>query len=272
MNTIFIPVYPQPSGRNVTQLDVDFNAFDPHQGVRFSVVLKNPEGLTLDKTYTNLAGEDWQDWPPEQTSTADYNYVKNVVLRNLGYTEAISPFITSQPTGLKILTGQPAAFSAEASGDAPLTFQWNKNSLPISGANTLSYSIASTTIEDLGQYTITVTNPLNSVTSNVADLTFYTPPVIFSQPLNINLSTGQDGGLVVVANGDAPFSYQWSKDGVDIIGATGFNYEIVKAKMSDAGEYSVLVSNIAGSVQSNPATVTVMEPTPPPPLPTGENP
>ena len=30
MNTIFIPVYPKPSGANVTRLDVDFNEFDPH--------------------------------------------------------------------------------------------------------------------------------------------------------------------------------------------------------------------------------------------------
>jgi len=86
MNTIFISVYPKPNGPNVTQLCVDFNQFDPHEGIRFSVVMKNPEGLTLDRTYTNLTGDDWQNWPSEQTAGDDYDYVKNVVLTNLGYT------------------------------------------------------------------------------------------------------------------------------------------------------------------------------------------
>ena len=273
MNTIFIPVYPQPSGRNVTQLDVDFNEFDPHQGVRFSVVLKNPEGLTLDRTYTNLAGEDWQDWPPEQTAAADYNYVKKIVLRNLGYTEAISPFITSQPVSQKVLQGDPVSFSVEASGDSPLSYQWRKNGLPISGAESTSYAISSSSSTNLGQYDVLVTNPVGSVLSSSVSLSFYAAPVISSQPSNLNLTTGQNGFLTLGVNGDSPFTYQWSKDGVDITDATGLNYEITNAEVDDSGEYSVKVSNIAGSVVSDPALVTVTEPAPPPPpVPTGENP
>jgi hypothetical protein len=274
MNTIFIPVYPKPSGANVTQLCVDFNAFDPHEGVRFSVVMKNPADLVLDRTYTNLAGDDWQDWPPEQTAQADYNYVKKVVLDNLGYTEAIAPFITSQPVDQKVLDGESAEFSVVASGDSPLTYQWVKNGLDVEGATSSTYSIASVGTGDLGYYNVKINNPAGSVVSYDAALSIFQAPVITSQPQNLNLNVSGFGYLNVAVMGDQPLSFQWDKDGEAILAATGSAFQIANAQISDSGNYFVTVSNAAGSVQSNIATVTINEPlppSPPTPIPTGDN-
>ena len=170
MNTIFIPVYPKPSGANVTRLDVDFNEFDPHNGIKFSVVLKNPQDLSLDRTYTCMYGDDWQDWPSEQTAQADYNYVKKVVLDNLGYTEAIAPFITTQPVDQKVIDGQPAQFSVVASGDSPLNYQWIKNGADIEAANSSVYSVAKAGTGDLGSYSVKISNPAGSLASSYASL------------------------------------------------------------------------------------------------------
>lgn len=274
MNTIFIPVYPKPSGANITELCVDFNAFDPHEGVKFSVVMKNPAGLVIDKTYTNLAGDDWQDWPPEQTAQADYDYVKNVVLVNLGYTEAIKPFITTQPVDQKVLSGQPAEFSVVASGDSPLAYQWFKNGIDITGANTSTYSVPSVGTGDLGSYYVSINNPAGSTTSYNVSLNIFQPPVIVSQPQNLNLNVGGFGNLNVGVMGDAPFTYEWNKNGEIVQAATGDVYQITNAQISDSGNYFVTISNVAGSVQSSGAIVTVTEPTPPPPpppIPTGDN-
>jgi hypothetical protein len=274
MNTIFIPVYPKPSGANVTQLCVDFNAFDPHEGVKFSVVMKNPADLVLDRTYTNLAGDDWQDWPPEQTAQADYDYVKNVVLENLGYTEAVAPFITSQPVDQKVLDGQAAEFSVVASGDSPLTYQWTKNNLDVEGANSSIYSIASVGTGDLGSYNVKINNPAGSTVSSSVYLSLFQAPVITSQPQNLNLNVSGFGYLNVGVMGDQPLSFQWDKDGEIILAATGSAFQIANAQISDSGNYSVTVSNVAGSVKSDVAIVTVNEPTPPPPpppVPTGDN-
>ena len=52
-------------------------------------------------------------------------------------------------------------------------------------------------------------------------------------------------------------TYQWYKDGVAINGATGSSYTIMSVKASDAGSYTVMVSNSAGSVTSDVATLTV---------------
>lgn len=275
MNTIFIPVYPKPSGANITELCVDFNAFDPHDGVKFSVVMKNPAGLVIDKTYTNLAGEDWQDWPPEQTAQADYDYVKNVVLSNLGYTEAIKPFITTQPIDQKVLSGEPAEFFVVASGDSPLTYQWFKNGSDITGANTPTYSIPSVGVDDLGSYYVSINNPVGSVVSSSVSLNLFQAPVITTQPQSLNLNVSGFGNLNVGVMGDAPFTYEWSKDGQIIPSATEGVYQITNAQISDSGSYFVSVSNIAGSVQSDVAVITITEPmppSPPTPIPTGDNP
>ena len=274
MNTIFIPVYPKPSGANVTELCVDFNAFDPHEGIRFSVVMKNPAGLVLDKTFTNLAGDDWQDWPPEQTATADYDYVKNVVLENLGYTQAIAPFITSQPVDQKVLDGQAAEFSVVASGDSPLSYQWVKNGSDVEGATSSIYSIPTVGTGDLGSYNVKINNPAGSITSSNASLNLFQAPVITYQPQNLNLNISGLGTLNVGVMGDQPFAFQWDKNGEIILAATGSAFEITNAQISDSGNYSVTVSNVAGSVKSDLAIVTVNEPTPPPPPPpvsTGDN-
>lgn len=274
MNTIFIPVYPKPSGANVTELCVDFNAFDPHEGIRFSVVMKNPAGLVLDKTFTNLAGDDWQDWPPEQTATADYDYVKNVVLENLGYTQAIAPFITSQPVDQKVLDGQAAEFSVVASGDSPLSYQWVKNGSDVEGATSSIYSIPTVGTGDLGSYNVKINNPAGSITSSNASLNLFQAPVITSQPQNLDLMVSGVGYLNVGVMGDQPFAFQWDKNGEIILAATGSAFEITNAQISDSGNYSVTVSNVAGSVKSDVAIVTVNEPTPPPPpppVPTGDN-
>lgn len=272
MNTIFIPVYPKPSGANVTRLDVDFNDFDPHNGIKFSVVLKNPQDLSLDRTYTCMYGDDWQDWPSEQTAQADYNYVKKVVLDNLGYTEAIAPFIVNQPIDQKVLSGAAAEFSVLASGDVPLSYQWVKNGTAIEGATSPVYSINSAGTGDLGSYNVQINNAVSSIVSSYASLNFFQAPTITSQPQNLNLTVSGFGVLNVGVMGDQPLTLQWSKDNETIIGASGSSLMIADVKFSDSGSYFVAASNVAGSVQSDFAIVTVTEhtpPLPPEPMPTG---
>ena len=272
MNTIFIPVYPKPSGANITELCVDFSTFDPHDGIKFSVVMKNPAGLVIDKTFTNLAGDNWQDWPPEQTAGDDYNYVKNVVLNNLGYTEAIAPFFVTQPQDVSVNNGQPVSFSCLVSGDLPISYQWKRAGLAISGATSNIYSIESATELDVGSYYVNVSNTAGNVDSTSANLNINAPPTILTQPLSITQELGSNCEFSVAVQGAVPLTYQWKKDGVNITEATDYVYKITGIQESDAGNYLVAVNNIAGSIQSDLATLTVTTPPPPPPVPTGDNP
>ncbi|MGI9544964.1 MAG: heparin lyase I family protein, partial [Cyclobacteriaceae bacterium] len=84
-------------------------------------------------------------------------------------------------------------------------------------------------------------------------------PQITSQPQNLSVTEGQSASFNVTATGTGPLSYQWQKDGVDIQGATLDSYTIGTTSLSDGGAYRVLVSNTAGSVTSNPGTLTVTQ-------------
>lgn len=272
MNTIFISVYPKPNGPNVTQLCVDFNQFDPHEGVRFSVVMKNPEGLTLDRTYTNLTGDDWQDWPSEQTSQADYDYVKNVVLSNLGYTEAFAPVVTLQPVSIKTTAGSLAVFSGLASGDSPLTYQWYKNQSPISGATSDSLSIISVSEADAGTYFFKAQNPVGSIYSNEADLNLYVAPTFLINPKDICVSSGDNASFSVRVNGDLPINLEWFKDDQAIPDSDFTELAVTGVTQDNLGIYKAKATNVAGSIYSSGASLSIFIPPPPTPIPTGGNP
>ncbi len=83
-----------------------------------------------------------------------------------------------------------------------------------------------------------------------------TAPVITSQPLSVTVDSGRPFSLSVIATGNQ-LNYQWALNGVDITGATTAIYSKYISTAADAGAYTVLVSNSAGSVRSNTATVAV---------------
>ncbi|MEK4364113.1 immunoglobulin domain-containing protein [Paenibacillus sp. FSL M8-0212] len=82
-------------------------------------------------------------------------------------------------------------------------------------------------------------------------------PAITSQPSDQTVTEGQTATFSVTASGDAPLSYQWKKSGTDITGATSAILTVTNAQAVDAGSYTVKVTNTAGNVTSNAASLTV---------------
>jgi hypothetical protein len=84
-----------------------------------------------------------------------------------------APSITQQPANQTIQVGQTATFTVVASGSPPLTYQWQKGTVNISGATSASYTTPATTSADNGStFRVVVTNGINpSATSNNATLT-----------------------------------------------------------------------------------------------------
>src|SRR5882672_7928468 len=86
------------------------------------------------------------------------------------------------------------------------------------------------------------------------------PPIIEYQPKDQTLILYQPAALGVIARGIVPLSYQWRKDGLPIPGATTDQIVLARAQFSDAGNYSVVISNAESSVTSSNATLTVSVP------------
>jgi len=220
-------------------------------------------------TFTGLASGSYGVTP----SNAGYSYTptnQNVTLTTLNMTgvnfsatgTALAPTITTQPVNQTVTAGQIASFNVAATGTAPLGYQWNKNGTAVSGATSSSYTTPATSSSDNGaQFTVVVSNTAGSVTSNAAALTVSAAPVapsITAQPASQTVTAGQTATFNVAATGTAPLSYQWNKNGTAVLGATSLSYTTPATSSSDNGaQFTVVVSNTAGSVTSSAATLTV---------------
>ena len=89
-------------------------------------------------------------------------------------------------------------------------------------------------------------------------------PVMLIQPESQKIKVGESVVFGFIASG-TPLFYQWQFNSTNIIGATDASYRIASVQMANAGNYSVVVSNSAGSVMSQSAVLTVTTPLNPDP-------
>lgn len=82
-------------------------------------------------------------------------------------------------------------------------------------------------------------------------------PTIAAQPTSKTVTAGATATFAVTATGSGTLSYQWRRNGTGIGGATGSTYQLATANTDNGATFSVVVSNSAGSVTSNSATLTV---------------
>ena len=170
---------------------------------------------------------------------------------------SVAPTIQAQPISRLVAVGGSAAFSVSASGNPAPTYQWHKDAVPIGGATGASYSLNAVSSSDAGTYSVVASNSAGSVTSGNAALTVNEPPAIATQPASRSTTSGTSLTLSVLATGSAPLTYQWKKAGISLPGETGAALAISVVKLTDAGSYTVTLSNNVGSITSAPAIVTV---------------
>jgi sugar lactone lactonase YvrE len=84
-----------------------------------------------------------------------------------------------------------------------------------------------------------------------------TGPTITAQPQSQSITAGGSVQFLVSASATPAPTYQWQFNGAAISGATMANHRIAAVKASDAGSYTVVVSNAYGSTTSSVATLTV---------------
>src|SRR3974390_3470970 len=83
-------------------------------------------------------------------------------------------------------------------------------------------------------------------------------PSITTQPASQAVGVGQTASFSVVAAGTAPLSYQWQKKDSNIYGPTSGSYTTPATASSDNGStFRVVITNAAGNIASNEATLTV---------------
>jgi T5SS/PEP-CTERM-associated repeat protein len=170
----------------------------------------------------------------------------------------LPPSIVGQPASQAMVAGRSLTLSVTASGTLPLSYQWRLGGADISGATTSVYSKSNLQVADAGNYTVVITNAAGAITSAVAVVTVTVPPSVTTPPQNQTVTPGGSVTFTVVAAGTQPLSYQWQFGGVNIPGATTTSYTKATVQAADAGNYTVVVTNIAGSVTSPTASLQIL--------------
>ena len=198
----------------------------------------------------------------EKTYWFEVETIEGDVIRSesfeLTLDSASVPTMLAHPTSQSVTPGSSVTLSVSASGGS-LSYQWYKGGSLITGATSATYTIGSASEADAGAYTVVVSNSAGSATSNAATLSVeasVTVPSIDMHPTSQSVTSGSSVTLGVSASGGS-LSYQWYKGGSLITGATSATYTIGSASEADAGAYTVVVSNSAGSATSNAVTLTV---------------
>jgi poly(3-hydroxybutyrate) depolymerase len=173
-----------------------------------------------------------------------------------------TPKIIAQPVNNVQMVGCPASFWVVAAGNLPLACQWQRNGVDIPGATSNWYTTPPTTLGDNNAtFRAAICNGSGNVTSVAAILTVKPAPAdprITLQPADRTVTAGQPAGFTVTAVGTAPLTYQWQKNGIDLVGQTTESLTLGRAIEPDSGAaFSVVVSNGSGSVSSAAATLTV---------------
>ena len=199
----------------------------------------------------------------DSTAFAYYSNVRVVEL---------SPYITAQPVSLIATQGQNVAFSSSASfATAPITNVWflgNTNPVVAVQTNTASATNLTSTlnlnnVQGGTNYVSVFSDIAGSVTGLVVNLE------VIAGPASITTNTGATIQFAVTASGQsAPTSYQWKTNGVNLANSAHYagvatsTLTINNVAQSDAGTYSVAVTNAAGGVAPS-ATLLVNVPLPP---------
>jgi hypothetical protein len=227
-----------------------FTGFASSDGVNW--VQTSVTNINMSSTLAGLAVCAYDN---TQLNTSTFDNVNYLATNN-------QPIITFQPTNETVILNNNATFGVTANGASPFNYQWwfNTNTMLV-GASNASLVITNVQGTNAGNYMVVVTNLYGLVTSSVAILTVKYPPVITNQPVSQSTLGGSNVTFTVGTSGDATLSYQWWFNTNSIVyGATNSTLSITNAQVTNAGIYSVVVTNPYGSVTSAVATLTVTIP------------
>lgn len=251
---------------NANQITIPQFNVSASDGSIFTVLAGTVLNRTGHRYAGNLAVVDglletsWRDHIDWVIEVVDNNDSDGNGIPDLSDALPVPPTITTQPQSTNAIAGSNVTFTVVASGTPPLSYQWLHNGTNLPGATIATLQIVNAQPANEGTYLVTVSNPVTSIQSSPATLTLLFPPAISLQPLNQTVLVGDSVSFNVTATGTAPLSFQWRFNGTNIPSTTGSTLSLQNVQTTNAGAYSVLVTNIVGTQLSSNANLTVNAP------------
>ena len=169
------------------------------------------------------------------------------------------PYISTKPQGLSVNAGREFTLTANANGNPTLYYQWQHAGTNLPGATDASYTNPNSAQTDSGTYTLIVTNELDSASVSVT--VTITPPITITVPLtNQVVNPNTSATFYAEATGSGTLYFTWKHGTTVLYESTGTSssYTINSVTPSDAGSYSVTVTNDVGDpAETSSAILTV---------------
>ncbi len=195
-----------------------------------------------------------------QNGTGDHSPIYSYVIDVTGGSSNSPPTFTTNPNSRTVNAGSSVSFTVAVSGSPTPTLQWIKGGVNIAGQTGTTLSLSNVTAADAGNYACTATNVAGTVTSSLATLTVNAAtaaPAFTTQPASQTVTAGGSASFTVAVSGSPAPTLQWRKGTTNLAGQTGATLSLAGVSASDAGNYTCVASNSAGSATSAIATLTV---------------
>ena len=168
---------------------------------------------------------------------------------------------TAEPTNQTAVLGATATLYVRAIACPPPYYQWYFNGVSIPGATDSSFQISNAQVTNAGTYWVVLSNTAWGVrASGSATLTVRAEPIITSPPQSQTAYVGSTVNFRASAGGSLPFAYQWYFNGSAISGAGSSDLRLTSVSATQAGTYTLVVTNVVGAVTSAPAMLSVIPP------------
>lgn len=239
-------------------------------GTRYSVEQPLPPGLRWTETERLLQGPLTQAGDHRVTLVASNqrgSTSKSIVIRVLP--TRFGPIVLKAPASQQVHVDERVELAVEvvASTDSSagyLQFQWRKDGVVIPSAQGPTLTLYAVRLGDAGAYTVSVNNYLGGTTTTPAVLTVLptpaAPPAITVQPASQRVAPGSPVTLGVTISSLVPATYQWTRNGVDLPGATEPTLQLPSVEAAHTGDYRVVVTSRMGRTTSAVATVSLNTP------------
>jgi len=177
---------------------------------------------------------------------------------------AAQPILTCQPHNQTAIAGSNVTFTVCATGTEPLSYQWRSHLTATSFTNIPWGTEATLVLTNVQPITrrfgvvVTDAGGLSVTSSPLVTLTVLVPPSFTNQPVSQLAEVGDTVTLTAVATGTIPLAYQWRLNGTNLAGKTSTNLVLTNVRFTNAGGYTLVVTNIVGATTSQVATLTVL--------------
>jgi uncharacterized repeat protein (TIGR03803 family) len=176
----------------------------------------------------------------------------------------LTPAVIGWSSSNTVTEGSTASFSVLATGEPPLTFQWDFDGAAIAGATNSALSIPNAQSSNSGSYQVFITNSYGQTSSPILPLTVAVRPVVSGTTTSGPATLGSTATFTAFVEGTAPLFYQWYFEGPDgmttnaILDATNSVLTITNVQATNEGSYQLLVTNSYGEAQSPPLPLQIV--------------